>query len=467
MFRRADTGKYCIAWWPAGSGQRRISRHPTGTRDLDEAKRKLIEFVERGGTASLPASLSLTQSPTRAFDPPILDVLCDYIERLTDRPAYRTSAPALRTWMEFFRLYNVRYVSDLTLDLQDEFVRWRRASITRKLGRCSNATINRELSVVKAAFGQAKRRRLLAVLPDTVSLPNPPARDRYLTVEEVQRLLAACTQPHLRLFVLLALHTLQSPIALLGLHVSQIDLKANRINFLPVGSVQSNKRRPIVPITPTLRPELERAMRDSISGYVIEWEGRRVKNIKTAFRKACKRAGLVNCSPYVLRHTGPTLLAAAGVPLREIAGFLGHSDTRTTELYAKHRPDFLSQAASKIDELFAIGASQESAPTGPPTASRDADLADPTLALAHLQTVAESRTGNDEQHAALCGTAAGSGLERREVRMRVHEGHLRKMERAKGFEPSTLTLAIGNFHTRARPQHRTPSSYLPRRIKRA
>ena len=80
--------------------------------------------------------------------------------------------------------------------------------------------------------------------------------------------------------------------------------------------------------------------------------GRPVKSIKTAFRAAARRAGLEDVCPYTLRHTGATLLAASGVSMRQISGFLGHTTERTTELYAKHRPEFLMDAAATLDELF-------------------------------------------------------------------------------------------------------------------
>jgi hypothetical protein len=57
---------------------------------------------------------------------------------------------------------------------------------------------------------------------------------------------------------------------------------------------------------------------------------------------------------YTLRHTAATLAASRGVPLREIGGFLGHTTERTTELYAKHSPDFLGRAAHALDELFGL-----------------------------------------------------------------------------------------------------------------
>ena len=172
-------------------------------------------------------------------------------------------------------------------------------------------------------------------------------------MHEVQRLLAECQEHHLLLYVMLALHTLQRPIAIFSLRVEQVDLDFNRIDFLVPGAVQSFKRRPVVPITKTLRPYLEEAVRDSATGFVLEYTGRPVRSVQRAFKSACQRAGIENCTPYhTLRHTGATLMAAAGVPLRQIAGMLGHTEQRTTEIYAKHHPDFLAQAAASLDSMF-------------------------------------------------------------------------------------------------------------------
>lgn len=201
----------------------------------------------------------------------------------------------------------------------------------------------------------------LASFPYVRLLPKPSPRDRFLTEEEVQRLLAACDEPHLRRFVLLALHTLQRPSAILNLRIEQVDLVWNRINFLSAGGVQSNKRKPIVPITSTLRPELERALKESVTGFVVEFGGNALKKVRRSFRTACKRAGIRNATPGVLRHTGATLLAAAGVPLREVSGMLGHTTSRITEeVYAKRRPEFLAEAARTLDRLFPA----DTSPTG-------------------------------------------------------------------------------------------------------
>lgn len=385
---RPDTDKFYIAWWPDDAGTRRIRRVSTGTADIAEARQRLMEHANRHAPLSqeptadglphstapslVPAATPLAAAPSLSVryewssagasratlaqvthEPPLLILLTDYVDRLRDSASYRNAELfILRHWTEFCEQNSIVYPAELTFDVQEQFVQWRRASIVARKGSCSNGTIIRDLGVLKAALRYACQRRRLAAVPHFMTLASPRARQRYLTLDEVLRLLDACDQPHLRMFVLLALHTLQRPAAILELQTSQIDLDRGVIDFLAPGRTQTKKGRPVVPISQTLRPDLEWAIETSSSGYVIEWNELPVKSIKTAFAGAVRRAQLRDCSPYTLRHSGATHLVAAGVPMRQVAGFLGHSTEKTTEIYAKHSPDFLQDASAALDNLF-------------------------------------------------------------------------------------------------------------------
>jgi integrase len=83
---------------------------------------------------------------------------------------------------------------------------------------------------------------------------------------------------------------------------------------------------------------------------VIEWGGHQVLSIKKGFAAACKRAGLSDITPHVLRHTAASWMAEKGVDMFRISKFLGHTNTKITEeRYAKLHPDFLSDAAEALD----------------------------------------------------------------------------------------------------------------------
>lgn len=177
----------------------------------------------------------------------------------------------------------------------------------------------------------------------TLSAASPPAepRDRWLTRQEAAALLDACRLPHLRLFVLLALHTAARRGAILDLTWFQVDLDRGRIDYNAPGRTQTRKRRPVVPINAPLRDALVAARAGARSPYVVEYRGERVASVRRAFAAACRAAGLAGVIPHTLRHTAATWMAQAGVPLSTVAGVLGQSIARTTERYIKHHPDYL------------------------------------------------------------------------------------------------------------------------------
>ena len=185
--------------------------------------------------------------------------------------------------------------------------------------------------------------------------PKPDHKDRWLTRKEAAALLrASCHDPRCRLylplFILIGLYTGSRKGAILSLRWPQVDLERGRIDFNPPGKRRTNKSRPIIPIPRGLHWFLRKARsRSTELGYVINKDGQPVDNIKRAFGTACKRAGLSDVTPHTLRHTAGTWMAQWGTPLWEVAGYLGHSHERTTELYSHHHPDFLSKAREALD----------------------------------------------------------------------------------------------------------------------
>lgn len=179
--------------------------------------------------------------------------------------------------------------------------------------------------------------------------PQSAPRERYLTKEEVDALLAHVRTPHVRLFIILAITTGARMSAILELQWEQIDLKNNVINFNAPGREQTNKRRPSVPMTTRARGALEEAARGALTNYVIEWDRKPVTSIKKAIRMAAARSG-VPCSPHVFRHTAGVWMAQADVPMQKIAQFLGHTSTRVTErTYARYSPSFMRDAAAALE----------------------------------------------------------------------------------------------------------------------
>ena len=113
--------------------------------------------------------------------------------------------------------------------------------------------------------------------------------------------------------------------------------------------------------------------------HLVSWRGRPIDDIKSAWRRTRARAGLpAEFTPYVLRHTLATELRGRGVPEWECAGWLGHRTMyRTTEVYAKYRPDYLMQGRAAIDAwMEEIGALLAQRPGHPETPVRVRNVLD-------------------------------------------------------------------------------------------
>lgn len=173
---------------------------------------------------------------------------------------------------------------------------------------------------------------------------NPP----FSLAEEFAALLAAATTPHINLFMRLALATAGRMGAILALTWSRVDFDAGTIQL--GDGPKTKKGRATVPMTESLRAALLAAHTARTTPYVIEYGGAQVGKIRKAFERAAIAAGLPDLTPHGLRHTAAVWMAEAGVPMSEIAQYLGHSDERTTfRVYAIYSPGYLRKAASALE----------------------------------------------------------------------------------------------------------------------
>ena len=116
-------------------------------------------------------------------------------------------------------------------------------------------TVRTELVLLRAClnlkFGRASTKMWIP--------PASPPRDRHLTKEQLNTLLESIDTPHVRLFVILAVATGARMTAILQAKWSAIDWNTNTINYDPPGRVQTNKRRPTVPLNKQAREALKKA----------------------------------------------------------------------------------------------------------------------------------------------------------------------------------------------------------------
>ncbi|WP_315782178.1 MULTISPECIES: tyrosine-type recombinase/integrase [unclassified Bradyrhizobium] len=105
-----------------------------------------------------------------------------------------------------------------------------------------------------------------------------------------------------------------------------------------------------VPIPSRLLAHLRRWHRiDPETKHFVEFNGKPVASVKTAFKSAVKLAELgPGISPHTLRPTAATWLMRRGADPWQAAVYLGMSLDVLLNTYGHHHPDYLLDAVEKI-----------------------------------------------------------------------------------------------------------------------
>lgn len=259
-----------------------------------------------------------------------------YLATITEKPSYSRRQDAWKAMKLFWDAVDPMLIDE---------VMCRKYRGTRKVG---DATARYELMQLSTALGAAADKQHLPRRPKVWLPATPERKERHLERAEFNRFFAEVKADHARLYVDLGLRTTARPTAILELTWDRVDFARRRIDFTPPGHLRTNKRRTIVPIGDELLVALQKGFAARTCEYVIEHGGQPIKCIKKAFQAASERSN-VHVTPYMLRHTGAVWAAEAGIPMAELAQYMGHDDSRTTEKhYARFSPDYLMGVANAI-----------------------------------------------------------------------------------------------------------------------
>jgi len=214
----------------------------------------------------------------------------------------------------------------------------------------SQGTVWTELGHLNSSLKWGVKQRMIVANPYIWRPQKPTPKERYFTKDEIAKLLAVDeTPPHIRLAMLLLLSTAGRMSAVLQLTWDRVDLERRQINLRNEGD-KTRKGRAIVPINDGLCQALVAARAGALSEFVVEWAGRPVLSIRRGLKAVGDRAGIPGTGAHIFRHTAAVHLAEGGIPMAEIAQFLGHSNTSVTErVYARYSPKHLRHAANILD----------------------------------------------------------------------------------------------------------------------
>jgi integrase len=212
-----------------------------------------------------------------------------------------------------------------------------------KLGPCRH---NKELKFLRLIFkkatewGYCRRNPTDGIRP----LKEPPGRVRFLSKEEQEKLLAACS-PRLLSIVEIALNTGLRKGELLALRWENIDM-ANRM--IRVERSKNGDRRD-VPMTDRVVAVLKSIPRRLDSPFLFaNPDGASPDSVSTTWYRALDRSGIKNFHFHDLRHTFASNLVMGGADLRSVQTLLGHRDIAMTMRYAHLSPAHLREAISVL-----------------------------------------------------------------------------------------------------------------------
>jgi len=236
------------------------------------------------------------------------------------------------------------------------------AYIHSRTGEVSDGTLIKEINCLRRLFYTALGLEKIVTMPVfnlKDELPRETKRLRWLTNEELGKLLRACPvwlQPIAGLAV--ALGTRRGE--LLAVRLNDIDLDAGTISLR---KTKNGLERPAY-INGLAMQVLEsmnvREMKRKNPRGLLFPEVTAAQ-VTVAFVRACAKAGVEDFSFHDLRHCFASHLRMSGRDLHDIQKLLGHSDPRMTDRYAHLSAEHLKAAAQGLDGALTLPPPQNDA----------------------------------------------------------------------------------------------------------
>lgn len=249
--------------------------------------------------------------------------------------------------------FSGKLLSEITPWLIEKYKVTRKQEITCRHEEVKPRTVNIEVKCLKRMFNMAIQWGLAETNPvnKVRMLKEAPGRLRYLSAEEIQKLLEV-SAPHLKAIVLTALESGMRKGELLDLMWDNIDLEHG---LILLKQTKTGERREI-PMTDTLK-ELFIGLRKQTDGKFVflSSRGKPLGNIRQAFETACRKVDIEDFRFHDLRHTFASHLVMSGADIRTVQEVLGHKTLQMTERYSHLSPAHKRDALNKLDRQMRLG----------------------------------------------------------------------------------------------------------------
>lgn len=312
------------------------------------------------------ARLGLVSARPKAANVTLAGLLDRYFGTLDVKSGTRTTYAQARRSLEA-RFGVTKSIAAITTLDADE---WRQALLDEGL---ADATVSKRVKVARAAFRRAVRWGMIPANPfegvKAGAMTNTD-RQRFITREQAEAVLAACPDAEWRLlFALSRFGGLRCPSETLSLTWADVDWDRGRIRVPSPKTARQGKSERVIPLFPELRPLLLDAFEQAAPGaeHVITRYRSTSANLRTQLNRIIRRAGLAPWPRpfHNLRASAQTELAAR-FPGHVVCGWLGNSEAVAQAHYLQIREsDFAAALAESPAQKAAQNPTRAAAPTSP------------------------------------------------------------------------------------------------------
>jgi integrase len=215
--------------------------------------------------------------------------------------------------------------------------------------------VNRELEVLRRVFNVAVREGWMFKNPfnmgdSLISKADEKQRQRILSYEEEERLLAACDgrRKHLRAIIIFQIDMGTRRNEAFTLIWADVDFNARQVTVKEINSKTAKARTiGMTERVAELLWELYQKSHEKPDSLVFGIKD----NVKKSFVSARIEAGLDDLRLHDLRHTFCSRLVEAEVPIAEGARVSGHDQLSTFYRYVNANSDTIRRASEALDRL--------------------------------------------------------------------------------------------------------------------
>ncbi|MCI0392768.1 MAG: site-specific integrase [Acidobacteria bacterium] len=337
------------------SGKRRVARRYCETKtEANRKRQELVRSIEERGEKAVDGDKLTFKTLAEKYKEARL-IPAEYVNqrKIAGVRSLSSALFAVRVLVEHFGDRRVRAIKHSDIEafklarLKIPTVRGTERSIT---------SVNRELEILRAILNFALRQDWISKNPfnsgaSLISKADETHRERVMTFEEEERLLAACevdSRRHLCPILIAAVDTGMRRGELLKLRWRNVDIIARSIEIEAFNTKTARAR--VVAMTSRLESELKRLYENAPKdpeGLVFGIKD----NFKNGFSAACKAAEVEGLRFHDLRHTAITRMIEAGMQPAEVMRVSGHTTPAMLWRYLNTNVGTARRAADALDVL--------------------------------------------------------------------------------------------------------------------